>query len=97
MTASGTPRGDDTGPAQEGIWEGPRPATDTRSSVPPDGLAGRLTSTVRTPGPAGLLLADVPNRIIALVLAIIVLSVFGFALAWLFGGLVIRPGAIDST
>ena len=48
------------------------------------------------PGPAGLLLADVPNRIMALVLDIIILSVIGFGLAWLFGGLVNEPGSLDS-
>jgi len=97
MTASGTPRGDDTGPEQEGIWEERRGDTDADSSdASRDGLTRRLTSTAQTPGPAGLLYADVPNRVMALILDIILLSVIGFVLAWLFGGLVSRPGAIDA-
>ena len=97
MTVSGTPQGDDTGLEQEGIWEEPRTSAEPgpRASSQ-DGLAGRLTSTARAPGPAGLLYADVPNRVMALILDIILLSVIGFALAWLFGGLVSQPGAIDS-
>ena len=99
MTASGPPQGDDPGPQQEGIWE----ASDGASSSVPggssasDGLTRRLTSTARTPGPAGLIYADVPNRIMALILDVIVLSVIGFALAWLFGGLVSEPGALDAS
>ena len=96
MTASGTPSGDDTGPEQEGIWEESRPDADSRPGASSDGLTRRLTSTERTPGPAGLLYADVPNRIMALILDIIVLAVIGFALAWLFGGLVSEPGATDA-
>ena len=102
MTASGTPQGDDSGLRQEGIWEDAPGATDAgdssvdRSSTREPGLTRRLTSTEHTSGPAGLLFADVPNRIMALVIDIIVLSVIGFALAWLLGGLVTEPGAIDS-
>ena len=97
MTASGTPGGDDTGLEQEGIWEGrPGDTDDDSSDASRDGLTRRLTSTARTPGPAGLLYADVPNRVTALILDIILLSVIGFVLAWLFGGLVSRPGAIDA-
>lgn len=97
MTASGTPGGDDAGPEQEGIWEArPNDADPERSGSSRDGLTRRLTSTARTPGPAGLLYADVPNRVVALILDIIVLSIIGFILAWLLGGLVSRPGALDS-
>lgn len=97
MTASGTSGGDDTGLEQEGIWEGrPGDTDDDSSAASRDGLTRRLTSTARTPGPAGLLYADVPNRVTALILDIILLSVIGFVLAWLFGGLVSRPGAIDA-
>lgn len=97
MTASGTPQGDDTGLEQEGIWDEPRPAADAQSSgAAADRLASRLTSTARTPGPGGLLYADVPNRILALILDVIALSVIGFALSWLLGGLVAEPGALDS-
>jgi uncharacterized RDD family membrane protein YckC len=58
-------------------------------------LTESITSTSRTPGPTGLYYADVPNRIMALLIDIIVLSVIGFFLALLFGGLVTRPGALD--
>jgi len=104
MTSSGTPLGDEAGLEQEGIWEDAptdgaspdptagAPASDDRGS----GLTRRLTSTEHTPGPAGLLFADVPNRIMALIIDVIVLSVIGFVLAGLFGGLVTEPGAIDS-
>lgn len=97
MTASGSPRGDDAEPEQEGIWEGPRPGAEPDAPASPrDALASRLTSTAYTPGPAGLLYADVPNRVMALILDIILLSIVGFVLAWLFGGLVTQPGALDS-
>jgi len=103
MAASGAPQGDGPGLEQEGIWEEPGEATGDALSEPTtvasagtEGLTSRLTSTAHTPGPAGLSYADVPNRIMALVIDIIVLSVIGFALAWLFGGLVSEPGAIDA-
>ena len=104
MTASGAPQGDGPGLEQEGIWEerGEAAARDALSepakvaSPGGGGLTSRLTSTAHTPGPAGLAYADVPNRIMALVIDIIVLSVIGFALAWLFGGLVSEPGAMDA-
>jgi len=104
MTQSGTPAGDETAVEQEGIWE-EAPDADTapnrgesRFGVDRStgGLADSLTSTARMPGPAGLYYADVPNRIMALIIDIIVLSVVGFILAWLFGGLVSEPGALDS-
>ncbi len=38
------------------------------------------------PGPAGLTFADVPNRIIAFILDVIVLSVIGLLLALVVGG-----------
>lgn len=106
MTPSESPQGDDAGPEQEGIWEDPQDADASPDHDPPAvsraamgnsrGLTQNITSTVRTPGPAGLYYADVPNRIMALVIDIIVLSFCGFLLAWLFGGLVSEPGALDS-
>jgi uncharacterized RDD family membrane protein YckC len=105
MTASGTrPQSDDPGPEQEGIWEEPPDAAAGSPSAARNaglssgggGLTGRLTSKEVAPGPAGLVYADVPNRIIALIIDVLVLSVSGFALAWLLGGLVSEPGAIDS-
>ena len=107
MTPSGTPPGDEAGLEQEEIWEDAQGAdappalmlagTSRRTSAAASrGLTRNITSTARTPGPAGLYYADVPNRIMALVIDIIVLSVIGFVLAWLFGGLVSEPGALDS-
>lgn len=99
MTASGPPQGDDAGLEQEGIWEGPGDSDSSPSSDsagPSSGLTQSLTSTARLPGPAGLYFADVPNRIMALLIDIIVLSVIGFVLASLLGGLVSDPGALDS-
>ncbi len=109
MTASGSPRRDEDEPEQEGIWEDSLTAESRRPvpraagpAVEPIGAGGSqsltrsITSTERVPGPAGLLLADVPNRIMALVIDIIILSVVGFGLAWLFGGLVNESGSLDS-
>ncbi len=59
-------------------------------------LTGGITSTARIPGPTGYFMADVPNRIVAMILDIILLAVIGFVLALLAGGLVSRPGALDS-
>ena len=107
MTQSGPHRGDEAGPEQEGIWEEPRDAATAPGSVTTassSASAGRsrsltdsITSTARIPGPAGHYLADVPNRIMALIIDIIVLSVIGFMLAWLFGGLITAPGAIGAS
>lgn len=97
MAASGTPTGDGTRLEQEGTREGPPQEMDADPSGDSrEGLTRRLTSTVRTPGPAGLLYAAVPNRVMALILDIILLSVIGFFLAWLLGGLVSQPGALDA-
>lgn len=97
MTASGTSRGDDSGLEQEGIWDEPSPAPAARDAESADGIASRLTSTARTPGPAGLLYADVPNRIIALIVDGVVLTAIGFVLSLLFGGLVAESGSIDGS
>lgn len=59
----------------------------TRSVSAASGWTRSLTSTAALPGPAGLVLADVPNRIIALVLDIIVLAIAGLILALVLGGL----------
>jgi len=106
MTQSGAPQGDEAGLEQEGIWEEPQEADAladpdaggaSRPAVAASrGLTRNITSTARTPGPAGFYYADVPNRIMALIIDIIVLSVIGFVLAWLFGGLINEPGALDS-
>jgi len=97
MTASGAPPGDEAELEQESMWEEPsaRPAQHPAVGSP-SRLTQGITSTARVQGPAGLVLADVPNRIMALVIDILVLSVAGFLLAWSFGGLVSQPGALDS-
>jgi uncharacterized RDD family membrane protein YckC len=104
MTPSGAPQRDEPGLEQEGIWDDPPSGSPTQASPPGSsadvsdaGLARRLTSTARSPGPGGLLYADVPNRIMALVLDVVLLAVVGFVLAWLAGGLVTEAGAIDAT
>jgi uncharacterized RDD family membrane protein YckC len=108
MTQSGTSRGDEAELEQEEIWVAPpgldASSTDAPSSAPgrgerddaPSGLTQSITSTARMPGPAGYYYADVPNRIIALIIDVIVLSVVGFFLALLFGGLVTESGALDT-
>jgi len=70
--------------------------TPGRTTAASRGLTRTLTSTARTPGPGGLLIADVPNRMLGLAIDILVLSVTGFLLAWLLGGLVEEAGAIDA-
>jgi uncharacterized RDD family membrane protein YckC len=99
MTASGRPPREEAGLEQEGIWEAPgvAPQRGAADTGPSRGLTRGITSTERVPGPAGLMLADVPNRIMALIIDVILLSVTGFVLAWLFGGLVSEPGALDAT
>ena len=103
MTASGTPPADEATPEQEGIWDdasdGETSSAGGGAEAATSGAAGltrRLTSTEHEPGPAGLLYADVPNRIMALAIDVVVLSVIGSVLAWALGGLVTEAGAIDS-
>lgn len=59
----------------------------TRSVGAASGWTRSLTSTAAQPGPAGLVLADVPNRIIALILDVIALAVVGLVVALVVGGL----------
>jgi uncharacterized RDD family membrane protein YckC len=103
MTRSGPPAAEDEAPGQHGIWDLDEPEGQAAASGPtPVGedagtsLTQRLTSTTRAPGPAGVFLADVPNRVIALLVDILALSVVGFVLAWTLGGLVTERGAIDT-
>ena len=60
-----------------------------------------LTSTAPVPGPAGFYYADVPNRLIAYIIDVIVLVVMGFFLALLlggiFGGITSQVGAVDGS
>lgn len=46
-----------------------------------------LTSTAPVPGPAGLFYADVPNRIIAYIIDVIILAIIGFVVSLVLGGL----------
>jgi hypothetical protein len=64
----------------------PRPRSG-RAVGAATGWTQSLTSTAALPGPAGLTLADVPNRVIALVLDILLLSALGLLLALVLGGL----------
>lgn len=61
----------------------------------PQGLTETITSTAHIRGPSGFYYADVPNRIMAMIIDIIVLSAIGLVIVALLGGLVSRPGSID--
>jgi uncharacterized RDD family membrane protein YckC len=76
----------DGAPGPPTRWS-PRAARPARSVGPGAGWTQSLTSTAAMPGPAGFTLADVPNRIIALVLDMIVLAAVGLVLALVLGGL----------
>jgi uncharacterized RDD family membrane protein YckC len=110
MTQSGSPQEPPPGSDQEEIWQ-----TGSEAPVSPGGdgppaspggpssqssFAQSLTSTAAVPGPPGFYYADVPNRIIAYVIDVILLSVIGIVLAFvlggLFGGLTTAAGALDS-
>jgi hypothetical protein len=104
MTASGTSRADDAEPEREPApserKEEPSaaalPGGDARSSGHGQHrLAETITSTRHTLGPAGLDYADVPNRVLALLVDIIVLAIVGLALTRLLGGTVTEAGALD--
>lgn len=69
-------------------WQvAPPPRRSPRGVSAASGWTRSLTSTAAQPGPAGLVLADVPNRVIALVLDVIVLAIVGLVLALVIGGL----------
>lgn len=70
--------------------------TPGRSMRLSQGLTETITSTEHIPGPSGFYYADVPNRIMAMIIDIIVLTIAGFVLASLLGGLVSRPGSLDA-
>lgn len=63
------------------------PARPARAVAPAAGWTRSLTSTAAVAGPSGSTLADIPNRIIALVLDVILLAVVGLVLALVLGGL----------
>lgn len=66
--------------------DAPRPARLARPGGTASTWSNSLTSTAAMPGPAGRTLADVPNRVLALVLDMIVLAVAGLVLALVVGG-----------
>lgn len=63
----------------------PSPGGPLRLPGSPGTWGQSLTSTAPLPGPAGLLIADVPNRIIAFILDVIALAILGMLLALLIG------------
>jgi uncharacterized RDD family membrane protein YckC len=50
-----------------------------------------LTSTAPTPGPAGLFYADVPNRVIAIIIDYIILGIVGFIISLVLYGILGNP------
>ena len=98
-------------PAERGIRQSEEPSADPPpmgrpTGAPSNGPATRssltqnLTSTVPVPGPPGFYYADVPNRVIAFIIDLIILALIGFVvvllLGGLLGGLVTPSGALDS-
>jgi uncharacterized RDD family membrane protein YckC len=71
------------GPPEERGGSAPRQA----AGGPAPSWTQTLTSTAPVPGPAGLFYADVPNRIIAYIIDVIVLAIIGFVVALVLGGL----------
>ena len=61
------------------------PSQPVRQSSASPAWTQSLTSTATQPGPAGLSFADVPDRVIALILDLIVLAILGMLLALLIG------------
>lgn len=76
----------ETIPAESAPLTAPAAPATARPGRPGSTWARSLTSTTQIPGPAGLTFADVPNRIIAFILDVIVLSVIGLLLALVIGG-----------
>jgi uncharacterized RDD family membrane protein YckC len=74
------------GPSEATAAPAPPAPAITRPGRPGALWARSLTSTTQLPGPAGLTFADVPDRIIAIILDVIVLSGVGLFLALVIGG-----------
>lgn len=75
------------GPAPENEPAPAAPPAPAGPAAPPPGWQQSLTSTTSVPGPAGLFYADVPNRIVAFVIDIIVLAIIGAIVSLVLGGL----------
>ncbi len=76
-------------PPSQASWQSaPRPpVAPSVPPPPPPSWMANLTSTAPVAGPAGFVYADVPNRIFAYIIDMIVLGVIGFLVAMLAGGL----------
>ena len=110
MTRSGSTQDRPSAADQEEIWESPDQAAHTSASgdEPPaqrgsggssPAWAQSLTSTSAVPGPAGFYFADVPNRIIAYIIDLIVLAVAGMIISLVIGGIfggLTTPQSLDS-
>jgi uncharacterized RDD family membrane protein YckC len=84
MTQAGQPPGRPTGVPPGGE---PPPAAPPRGAGQAPSWQQSLTSTSAVPGPAGLFYADVPNRIIAYIIDLILLAIIGFLVSLVLGGL----------
>ena len=73
-------------PRPEAVAPPDAQARHPRPGRPGATWAQSLTSTAPLPGPAGFTFADVPNRIIAFILDVIVLAIIGVLLALVIGG-----------
>lgn len=64
---------------------------------PPPSWSAGLTSTAPVPGPAGFFYADVPNRIVAYIIDMILLAVIGFVSLAAVSQVMGAPSTISST
>jgi uncharacterized RDD family membrane protein YckC len=80
---SGPGPGSEQQPQQPAPQQPAGPPPGPGPAAPPSMPAwtGALTSTAPTPGPAGLFYADVPNRVIAIIIDYIILAVVGFVVS----------------
>lgn len=99
-----------SGPASRQVRQGDAPDAQpaqpgrTASSIREPGSPGQpwadgLTSATPVVGPSGALVADVPNRVIACAIDLVLLAVIGFVVSlpvsWLLGTLVAGPGELN--
>ncbi len=76
----------------------PPPPPGPGPAAPPSMPAwtASLTSTAPTPGPAGLFYADVPNRVIAIIIDYIILGIVGFVISIVLYGILGNPTKVVS-